>query len=88
MTLGLPILNQVALSRRPTVEARVALYGTAQRQAEDARSQIRKQRDAVAKGFKKHHPEYEEVRTSALSCEVLAHDVCSIRSSWTATLGM
>ena len=50
------------------MEARIALYGAAQKQAEDARAQIRKQRDAVSKGFKKHEPEYEEVCTF-LSCD-------------------
>ena len=49
---------------RPTVEARHALYTTAQRHAEDARVHIRKQHSASVKkgGFKKFTQEFDEVR--------------------------
>lgn len=48
---------------RPTVEARHALYTTAQRHAEDARAHIRKQHSASVKkgGFKKFSQEFDEV---------------------------
>src|ERR1700727_838797 len=50
-------------SKRPTVEARTALYITAQRQAEDTRVQIRKvQQASVKRGkFAKHSVEPDEV---------------------------
>ena len=49
--------------KRPTVEARTALYITAQRQAEDTRVQIRKvQQASVKRGkFAKHSVELDEV---------------------------
>ncbi|KAI0937534.1 hypothetical protein AcW1_001613 [Taiwanofungus camphoratus] len=49
---------------KPTVDARHAMYTTAQRQAEDARVQIRRQHQAsLKKGkYQKHSPEIEEVR--------------------------
>jgi hypothetical protein len=50
---------------RPTVEARHALYTTAQRHAEDTRSHIRKEHSASVKkgGFKKYSQEFDEVST-------------------------
>jgi ribosome recycling factor len=56
--------NMLMLFHRPTIEARHALYATAQRQAEDARVQVRKHHQTAIKkgGFKKHSQELEEVR--------------------------
>ena len=72
------------------MEARVALYHAAVKQGEDVRAQIRKHRDAVAKGFKKHQPEYEEVRlrVPVSTARICSHGTAdSIRSSWRGTWG-
>jgi hypothetical protein len=49
---------------RPTVESRLALYGTAQKQAEDVRIQLRKHHQTSVKkgGYKKFSIELESVR--------------------------
>ena len=46
------------------MEARHALYTTAQKQAEDCRVQVRKHHQAALKkgGFRKHSQEVDEVR--------------------------
>ncbi|EMD34806.1 hypothetical protein CERSUDRAFT_54801 [Gelatoporia subvermispora B] len=50
---------------KPTVETRLAMFSTAQRQAEDTRVLIRKQHQASVKkgGYEKHAPEIKEFQT-------------------------
>lgn len=52
---------------RPTVEARLALYTTAQRSAEDTRVHVRKQHTAAIKkgNFAKRSQQLDEVRVEA-----------------------
>ncbi|OCH87768.1 ribosome recycling factor [Obba rivulosa] len=52
---------------KPTVEARLAMFSTAQRQAEDTRVLIRKQHQTSLKkgGYEKHAPEIKEFQSLA-----------------------
>ena len=60
---------------RPTVEARHALYTTAQRHAEDARVHIRKQHSTSVKkgGFNKFTQEFDNARLRKFLSTDLTH---------------
>lgn len=63
LVISLPSLFSHVHVIRPTVEARLAAYSTASKQAEDARVQIRRQHQAsVKKGkYLRHSIEHDEV---------------------------